>query len=222
MEGIKTGFKSFDELTGGLDYRKVYALFGDKESGKEQFIYNLVRSALASKNAIVYVLTSKSYSDLINEFNSRGININQYLGADFKILDDFSRTNSPSATDNSYAKILNGPLDLTGLSVSLSSTNSDFVKDAKPVINIFDNLSNLLIYNNPLTVYRFLQFICGKAKLAGITTLFSVDTGMHKQDVIETIKNLSDAIIDLKLEDGKRYFRLSGTSKEVLQFKQLE
>ncbi|MCL5420729.1 MAG: RAD55 family ATPase [Candidatus Parvarchaeota archaeon] len=222
MEGIKTGFKSFDESTGGLDYRKTYALFGNKESGKEQFLYNLVQSALASKNAIVYVLTSKSYSDLINEFNVRNIPINQYLGKDFKILDDFSRTNSPNAMDNSYAKILNGPLDLTGLSVSLSGVNSDFIKDAKTVINIFDNLSNLLMYNNPLTVYRFLQFICGKAKLAGVTTIFSVDTAMHTPDIIETIKNLSDAIIDLKLENGKRSFRLSGTSREVLEFKELE
>ncbi|MGC8533244.1 MAG: RAD55 family ATPase [Candidatus Parvarchaeum sp.] len=222
MEGIKTGFKNFDELTNGLDYRKVYSIFGNKESGKELFIYKVVQSALASKNAIVYVLTSKSYSDLINEFNSRGININPYLGENFKILDDFSRTNSPSATDNSYAKILNGPLDLTGLSVSLSSTNSDFVKDAKPVINIFDNLSNLLIYNNPVTVYRFLQFVCGKAKLAGVTIIFSIDIAMHPPEVIETIKNLSDAIIDLKLDGGKRYFRLSGTSKEVLDFKELE
>ncbi|MEM0144104.1 MAG: RAD55 family ATPase [Candidatus Parvarchaeum sp.] len=222
MEGIKTGFKNFDELTGGLDYRKVYSLFGDKESGKEQFIYKLVQSALSSKNSIVYILTSKSYSDLINELNSRGININSYLGTDFKILDDFSRTNSPSATDNSYAKILNGPLDLTGLSVSLSTINSDFVKDAKSVINIFDNLSNLLMYNNPVTVYRFLQFITGKAKLSGVTTLLSVDTAMHKPEIIETIKNLSDAIIDLKLEEDKRYFKLSGTSKEVLEFKELE
>jgi KaiC/GvpD/RAD55 family RecA-like ATPase len=222
MEGIKTGFKNFDQLTNGLDYRKVYSLFGDKESGKEQFLYKLVQSALSSNIAVVYVLTSKSYSELINEFNSRGININPYLGESFKILDDFSRTNSPSATDNAYAKILNGPIDLTGLSVSLSSVNSDFIKDAKPVINIFDNLSNLLIYNNPVTVYRFLQFVCGKDKLAGVTILFSVDTAMHPPEVIETIKNLSDAILDLKLQDGKRYFKLSGTTKEVLEFKELE
>ena len=45
---------------------------------------------------------------------------------------------------------------------------------------------------------------------------------MHPPEVIETIKNLSDAIIDLKLEDGKRYFKLSGTSKEVLQFTEIE
>ncbi len=222
MEGLKTGFKSFDELTGGLDYRKTYSLFGNKESGKENFIYKLVQSSLANKNAIVYVLTSKSYSDLINEFNSRNIIINQYLGKDFKILDDFSRTNSPSMIDNSYAKILNGPLDLTGLSVALSSVNSEFIKDAKTVVNIFDNLSNLLMYNNPLTVYRFLQFISGKAKLSGVTTIFSVDTAMHPPDVIETIKNMSDAIITLKLENGKRLFTLIGNSKEVLEFKNLE
>lgn len=222
MEGLKTGFKSFDELSGGLEYRKTYSLFGDKGSGKEQFIYRLVQSALESKNAIVYVLTSRSYSELINDFNSRKIPIDEYLGKDFRILDDFSRTNSPSITDNAYAKILNGPVDLTGLSVALANVNGDFIKDAKTVINIFDNLSNLLMYNNPMTVYRFLQFICGKSKLAGVTTVFSVDTAMHTPDVAETIKDLSDAIINLKLENGKRYFTLMGTSREVLEFKEIE
>ncbi|EFD92587.1 MAG: RecA-superfamily ATPase implicated in signal transduction-like protein [Candidatus Parvarchaeum acidophilus ARMAN-5] len=222
MEGLKTGLNSFDQLTGGLDYRKTYLLLGDKDSGKENFIYKLVQSSLVSKNAIAYILTSKSYSDLINEFNTRGIPINQYLENNFKILDDYSRINSPSMTDNKYAKILNGPVDLTGLSVALSSVNSDFIKDAKPVINIIDNLSNLLLYNSPVTVYRFLQFICGKAKLSGVTTILSVDTAMHAPDVIETIKNLSDAVISLKLDNGKRYFTLIGSSKEVLEFKEVE
>ncbi len=221
MEGIKTGFKSFDETTGGLDIRKVYLLMGNKESGKEEFMYHLSASALAAKDAVVYTINSRSYLDLINEFTARNLNISSYLGNTFKLLDNFSRTNSPNLVDNNYAKVLNGPVDLTGLSVALSTINSDFVKEGTTVVNIMDSLSTLLLYNNPVTIFRFLQFVCGKAKVSGITSVFSLDDQMHTKDINETIKSVSDAIISLKLENGKRYFTVSGISKEVLEWKEL-
>jgi RecA-superfamily ATPases implicated in signal transduction len=222
MEGIKTGFKSFDGATGGLDLRKTYLLVGNKESGKEEFLYRLASSALSLKDAVVYTVTAKSYLDLINEFSSRSLNISQYLGNAFKILDNFSRTNSPNLTDNNYAKVLNGPVDLTGLSVALSTVNSDFVKEGTSVVNVLDSLSTLLVYNNPATIFRFLQFVCGKAKLSGVTSVFSLDDEMHSKDVNETVKSVADAIISLKLEGGKRYFTAYGIAKEVLDWRELD
>jgi hypothetical protein len=112
-------------------------------------------------------------------------------------------------------------LDLTGLSVALSNANAEFLKDARPVINVFDSVSSLLLYNNPATFFRFMQFICGRAKMSGVMTIFLLDNQMHANEVNETIKSLTDAIISLKVQDGKRYFRLTGTAKEVLNWEEL-
>ena len=218
---MATGFPSFDNLSGGLEPRKTYLLNGDKESGKEYFAYKLAVNSLAAKTGVVYITTNKSYTDLISEFNSRSLPISQYLGSTLKILDSFTRSISPTATDNQYTKILNGPLDLTGLSVALSNANAEFLKDARPVINVFDSVSSLLLYNNPATFFRFMQFICGRAKMSGVMTIFLLDNQMHANEVNETIKSLTDAIISLKVQDGKRYFRLTGTAKEVLNWEEL-
>ncbi len=218
MTGIMTGYPSFNSLTGGLDIRKTYLISGNKESGKEDFSYRLAASALGGKLAVVYITTNKSNTELLSEFASRSLNIAQYLGVSMKIVDDYIRNVSPQATDNNYTKVLNGPLDLTGLSVALSAINSDMSKDGKTIINIFDSISSLLLYNNPVTMFRFLQFICGRAKMSGVTTLFLLDEQMHTSSVNETIRSLADSIISLKLEGGKRYFTVSGIAKEVLEW----
>ncbi len=221
MVGIKVGFKSFDEASGGLDSHKIYTVIGNKESGKEDFLYKMAASSLTDKNAVVYVTTAKSASDLINEFNSRNLRVSQYLGKDLSILDDFSKISTPNAQDTPYSKVLNGPLDLTGLSVALSSVNGDFLKEGRSVIDVIDSVSNLLVYNNPLTIFRFLQFICGRSKISGVTSVFALDSEMHTADVTETIKTMSDGVISLKFENGKRYFTLFGTAKEVLNWTEL-
>jgi KaiC/GvpD/RAD55 family RecA-like ATPase len=221
MAAIKAGFKSFDEAAGGLEMQKIYSLIGNKESGKEEFLYKLVSSALSSKTPVVYVTTSRSYSDLINEFNSRHLPVSQYLGADFMIFDDFSKISSPNVQDTNYAKILNGPLDLTGLSVALSAADGNYLKEGRSVFNVIDSVSNLLVYSNPSTIFRFLQFICGRSKMSGATTLFSLDSEMHPPEVTETIKSMSDGVISLKLDNGARYFTFTGSTKEILKWTEL-
>lgn len=219
---MASGFSSFDKSTGGgLELRKTYLLNGNKESGKEEFAYRLTGASLSNKSAIVYIVTNKSYTDLLSDFTSRSINISPYLGTTFKIMDSFTRNISPTASDNNYTKMLNGPIDLTGLSVALSAVNNDFLKDGKTVINIFDSLSPLLLYNNPPALFRFMQFTCGRAKMSGVTTLFLFDNQMHSSDINETVKSMTDGVISLKLENGKRYFTVVGIANEVLGWTEL-
>ncbi len=216
MTGIMTGFPSFDAATGGLDVRKTYLVTGNKESGKEDFSYRLAASSLNGKLSVVYVTNNKSNTDLLSEFTARSLNIAQYLGVSMTILDNYVRSIAPQAGDNNYTKVLNGPVDLTGLTVAVSSKNSDLLKDGRTVVNIFDSISSLLLYNNPVTMFRFLQYICGRAKMSGVTTVFLLDEQMHTPEVNETVRSLVDGIISLKLDNGKRYFTVSGVAKEVL------
>jgi KaiC/GvpD/RAD55 family RecA-like ATPase len=221
MVSIPSGSESFDKLTGGLSPLKTYLLNGNRESGKEELAYRLSAANLKEGRAVVYITVNKGSSELLNDFLAHGLNISQHLGQSFKIIDDFSRTISPESSDNQYTKVVNGPVDLTGLSVAMSSMNNDFVKDGKSVINVLDSLSTLLLYNNTITMFRFLQFVCGRAKTSGVTSLFLLNSDMHANDVTESIKSLMDGVINVKLEDGKRFFTISGSAKEVLSWSPL-
>ncbi len=222
MGFLSTGFKSFDTKTQGLETKSTYLIVGSKDSGKEMFVYKLVSSLLANKADVVYVLTRKSSTDLVTDINKTGFNLGQYLGESFKVLDDFSRTISPTMVDNAFTKVLNGPVDLTGLNVAVSSVSNEFLRNGGEVVDVFDSLSQLLIYNNSPTLFRFLQFVCGKSKLSGVTSIFLLDEEMHTPEINETIRSLIDVVISLKLENGKRYFTMSGGQKEVLDWSLLE
>jgi len=222
MSNILTGFQSFDSLTGGLSTRKNYLVLGDKESGKDQFLYSLAANALKGNAAVLYISISKSAEEVVSSITKSFPGVSSSLGSSFKLIDDFSRNIMAQTSDTPYIKVLNGPLDLTGLSVAMSTINSDFVKDGYTVINIMDSVSALLLYNNNATLFRFLQFVCGRSKLSGVTGFFSLDENMHSPDVSETAKSLMDAIIKFKLgDDAKRYFTVTGTEKEVLSWSPL-
>lgn len=223
MEGILSGFETFDNLTGGLSLHKNYLVLGDKESGKETFLYKLVQNALQNKFGVLYITISKPASEIVSDLLKVSPSISTYLGQSLKLIDDFSRSISGQATDNAYTKVLNGPLDLTGLSVAMSSINSDFIKDGYQVINVLNSVSSLLLYNNNSTVFRFLQFVCGRSKISGATSIYALDENMHAPEVTETTKSLMDGIIKLKLgDDGKRYFTATGIEKEVLAWSPLQ
>ncbi len=218
---IKTGISTFDDATGGLDLRKTYLISGNKESNKEEFVHRIVASALQNGSAVVYAITGKAVNDVLSEFSSKQLNIAQYLGTSLMFIDAYSRSITPQIGDNNYTKMLNGPLDLTGFSVALSSINAEMSKEGVPVLNVIDSLSILLLYSNPMTMYRFLQFIGGRSKIAGIASLFLIDNEMHAPDVNETIKSIMDVVISLKLENGTKSFKVSGNTKEVLDWKNL-
>lgn len=221
MDTLTAGFDSFDKAVSGIPLHGNYLINGSRESGKDIFTYHLMQSALSNKVGVIYITSSKATSDLLSNISSRGINISQYLGNSLKVVDNFIRNIQPDAKDNAYTKVLNGPLDLTGLAVAVSSLNSDFVKDGRTTLNIFDSISSLLLSNNSNTIFRFLQFVCGKSKIAGVTSVFLIDSDMHSQDINETIKSLMDGVINLKLENGARYFTFTGTEKEVLNWTKL-
>ncbi len=223
MDRLLSGLTSFDELTEGLPLHKNYLVLGDKESGKEMFLYKLLQNALQNKSGVLYITISKSADEVVSEILKTAPQISSYLGSSLKLIDDFSRSVSSQATDNAYTKVLNGPLDLTGLSVAMSSINSDFIKDGYQVVNILNSVSSLLLYNNNATVFRFLQFVCGRSKISGATSIYALDENMHTPEVTETTKSLMDGIIKLKLgDDGKRYFIATGIDKEVLTWSPLQ
>ncbi|MCW1292679.1 MAG: ATPase domain-containing protein [Candidatus Rehaiarchaeum fermentans] len=220
---IEFGIKELDESLGGVDFRKNILISGTKFSGKEKLLYRIINNWVTKSPSlgVVYLLTRTSYNDLLNELNTSGILISSKLGSEFKLIDSFTRTVSPSAQEPSFAKLVNGPLDLTSISVNLSLLDGDLIKNMKIPVNVYDSISVLLLYNPPATTFRFIQFMCGRTKILGGISLFLIDEDMHSQQVNETIRSLVDGVIELKEENGKRYFRGSGTIKDSIDWKEI-
>lgn len=92
---------------------------------------------------------------------------------------------------------IGGPLALTDLSIAVSQIQSDFLSMAVNYRFFFDSLSTLLLYNNPNTIYRFLQVITSKFKNSGGTGFFTLGRGMHDEKITMTIRHMMDGALEL-------------------------
>jgi KaiC/GvpD/RAD55 family RecA-like ATPase len=92
---------------------------------------------------------------------------------------------------------IGGPLALTDLSIALSQIQAGFHRIAGSYRFFFDSLSTLLLYNDPNTIYRFLQVITSKLKMSNGVGFFTLRKGMHDEKINMTIRHLMDGAISL-------------------------
>jgi hypothetical protein len=68
------------------------------------------------------------------------------------------------------------------------------------------------MYSNIQTVFRFMHVFTGRIKASGALGIFVVDSGMHDDHTIATLKQLFVGIIEIKEENDKNYIRTVGLS----------
>jgi hypothetical protein len=92
-----------------------------------------------------------------------------------------------------------GPSALNDLSIGITQS----IRDTENANVIFQSLSTLLLYNSPEIIFRFVQIMGARLKMAGATTLMHCEAQMHDEKVITTLKHLADHVIEMKTENGK-------------------
>jgi KaiC/GvpD/RAD55 family RecA-like ATPase len=75
---------------------------------------------------------------------------------------------------------------------------------------VFQSISTLITYRDAKAVFRFLQVLGGRCKMAGSTSLFSMEGGMHEESEVQTMKHLMDGVIEFSESSSKNYLRIQG------------
>jgi hypothetical protein len=68
------------------------------------------------------------------------------------------------------------------------------------------------MYSNIQTVFRFLHVFTGRIKAAGALGIYMIESGMHDEQAIATLKQLFDGLIEIKSENDKNLIRIVGVS----------
>jgi KaiC/GvpD/RAD55 family RecA-like ATPase len=66
-----------------------------------------------------------------------------------------------------------------------------------------DNLTTLMTYSAPLSVIKFLQVLCARVKDSGLTGLYLLETGVHPEEVVNTLRFSVDGVIEVQDEEKK-------------------
>lgn len=208
---VSTGFDIIDAV-GGIPEKSNVLLISPPGTEKMTFSLRLLGQHLRTGGKGVYVTTDTFPGEI--EASSKEIaDISAYTNKSLWFVDCYSWTLGEGAQQTAQTAktarkdiFVPGPSALNDLSIGIAQSLRNAGENPRLV---FHSLSTLLLYNNPEIVFRFMQITGARLKAANAITLFHCEEGMHDEKTVSTLKHLSDHVIEIRHEDGKRSIRSS-------------
>lgn len=184
-----------------------YLLAGPAMSGKYELLLDFITEGVEQGDAILFVTTNESAGPILDDIETRVGTLPDQL----RIVDCVAER---QGTEGRYpperVEYVSSPADLTGIGIGVSEQLRRFAESGAERTRIcFYSLSTLLMYAELETVFRFLHVLSGRVDSIGALGLFALDPTTHDDSTVNTLKQLFDGLIEVKLND-ERQARLVG------------
>jgi KaiC/GvpD/RAD55 family RecA-like ATPase len=214
MSDYTLGIKELDDAVGGIKKGSNIMMVGPAMSQKEVILYNIMYHGTAvNENAVITVTTSESATHIMEWFKENKMVLPlSRIG----IIDCITKSMGGDASETESIKIAISPVDLTGIGVRISQFFENFLikNNIRKIQLHMNSLSTILMYSNIQTVFRFIHVFTGRIKETGALGIFVMDSGMHDERTITTLKQLFDGILEIKSENDRNYIRIVGLSSK--------
>ncbi len=187
-------------------------LTGPPMMGKAALARTILYESIRKGGGGIYVSTKDTPGQLRNWFNANGMDVESFQDR-MGIIDCISRTLDFRMEEPSPNVIqVASAVDLNGISISLNRFLTKFFKEMllKEAVVAVESLSNVLMFTNLQTVYRFLYVFSGRIRASGCIGLYTLDEGMHSPETTATIKQVCQGVVDMKADAQGRYMNISG------------
>ncbi|MDI6902690.1 MAG: RAD55 family ATPase [Methanocellales archaeon] len=213
------GIPKLDKVQGGLNIM----LIGPPMCGKEIFVNNIVHAGLMNGEGIILVSTREHGEGVLKWFEQSELDIEKDRER-FGIVDCVSRTLGMDVSDTQNIKRASSPVDLTGIGVKISQFFEQFYMRARiqKTRLIINSLSTMLMYSNLQTIFRFLHVFTGRIKVADAIGIYVIESGMHDEQTIATLKQLVDGMIEIKEENDRFFIRARGLGSKLTEWLEYE
>lgn len=222
MNNYTIGIKEIDDQIGGIRKGSNLLLIGPSMSRKEYITNNIIHDKCSqNESAIMMVTTCEPAIQMIERFKELDPSL---LLSRLGFVDCVSMKCGITEVENKNIKLVNGPEDLTAIGVKISQLLEDFYlkKRIKKIQLHINSLSTLLMYSNIQTIFRFLHVFTLRIKMANGLGIYVIDSEMHDEHIISTIKQLCDGLIEVKSENEKNYIRTVGILSEPTSWLEYE
>lgn len=196
-------------LKGGVSYKTTSLFISPNTKEKDIFLTQFIGSGLVSNEPVIIILTDKSPKEFMDDAKKRSWDLQPFLNRGLiHFIDCYSWTlgDHYNDTDENIIKVP-GPSALNDLSISISQALSKMRKLNRPVRILFYSLSTLLLYNKEDVVFKFLQITGARLKSSGASSLFLIETKMHEDKTLTTLKHLTDDLFELSKTNNKWYLK---------------
>lgn len=214
MDDYTIGIKEIDDKIGGIKKGSNILLIGPPMSGKESISNHIIHdNESQNENALMVVTTCEPAIHMIERFKEIEPNL---LLSRVGFVDCVSIKCGVTAVENNNIRLVNGPEDLTAIGVKISQFFEDFYmkKKIRKIQLHINSLSTLLMYSNIQTIFRFLHVFTLRIKMANAIGIYVIDSEMHDEQIISTIKQLCDGMIEVKSENDRTFIRTVGILSE--------
>jgi len=211
LNRVRTGVRRFDDLCyGGFAHNSNFILYGPAYSGRRTFTNLFISEGLKKGVPTIYVVTQHTPLEVKESLRTIIPKVDAYEEKGLlKFIDLYSK--SMGITEEyPNTKYIDKPTDLDGIENAIGEFQEEF-KGKHPYHKlVFFSVSTLLTYIEPLNIFRFFQVLNAKNKRNNATSIYIVDTGMHKASDIQTLKHTMTGFIEFKLDDLKYFLRVEG------------
>jgi KaiC/GvpD/RAD55 family RecA-like ATPase len=214
MSDYTLGIKELDDAIEGIKKGSNITLIGPPMSGKESILYHIMyHGATKNDDAVINVTTREPAAHILGCFKENKLVLPlSRIG----IVDCVTKELGGAAVENEYIKIASSPVDLTGIGINISQFFEDFLmkKNIRKIQLHINSLSTILMYSNIQTVFRFMHVFTGRIKASGALGIYVIESGMHDEQAIATLKQLFDGMIEIKSENDTNFIRVVGLSSK--------
>lgn len=206
-----TGVRRLDEaLGGGLPDHGAYLVHGPPFVGKEVFARQFILTGLRAGTPAILVLTDASAHEVHKRLSAMDAGFDRYVKAGLvRFIDAYSQTIGAGVQHPATDQV-DGLLNFNAVTAAVNAAQRTLLRNHPAHRLLFDSVSTLVAYTNAQTAFRFLQVLVGRSRAAGATSLLLLERGMHTDEEVQTVKHLTNGVIEFKAEAGRNLMRLEG------------
>jgi KaiC/GvpD/RAD55 family RecA-like ATPase len=192
MGNLRSGISSFDESLGGLPSGSIILFLGEADTGMTTCAQQILNQGLLDGRPGVYFTTGRSWEDVVAEMGLYGWGLDDYFEKrKMWFIDSFGMKKEKTAGEVSWDI---GPANLLA---------KEFPRVVGPLgacTLVVDSLSDVIRSAPFQAVEQTLKTLQGTVRATGGLYVLLANKGVHGEHVENTVKHLSDGVVDLSTE----------------------
>ncbi len=209
---VKTGVRRLDDLLcGGLPRGAQIMLYGPPFSGMDVLLNTFLATGLKQGAPAIYVVTSKTATELLDSVKLILPNVEDYLGKGrLMMVDAHSKFLGCDVGARQNIFYVDSPTNLDALQLAMENARKSLSTDKLPRL-VFDTLSTLIAYDDEGSrVYKFLDVLRSRCKQNKVAAIYSAERGTQSDSEVQTLKHLLDGVLEFNTDDLKTFLRVEG------------
>jgi KaiC/GvpD/RAD55 family RecA-like ATPase len=192
---VATGIPGFDDTLGqGLPSGNLYLIYGSLGSASAQFAQQILYNTVISKGKVTYYSVESSSTDIIQNMQVFGLNIQSYVDDGSWAFGRVIPPNMKTIMDALPEAPMEKRIDLDETFTKLMNHFYDAVKEGRNTVITLP----LLIRNYPLQeVQNLLFYMTGIARRHGGVHFILLTEGANDPNTIIALKDVVDTVFDI-------------------------